>query len=132
MALDLETGTRLDPVIVQEADGGWRQGMVLGAKHHSKEIVLVKPPRPQPWGIIATRRFWASAVWSPLIIPYSLGMLLIVDLASLFVGPSLRQLPSWQPFAPARHRPDPHPRTPVFWHWTRREYCGLEFLKRTQ
>lgn len=39
--LDLETGARLDPVIVQEASGGWRQGMYLGAAVHPDGVVAV-------------------------------------------------------------------------------------------
>ncbi|WP_272089165.1 hypothetical protein [Nannocystis bainbridge] len=39
--LDLETGARLDPVIVQEVSGGWRQGMYLGAAAHPDGVVVV-------------------------------------------------------------------------------------------
>ncbi|MDC0716230.1 hypothetical protein [Nannocystis bainbridge] len=39
--LDLETGARLDPVVVQEAYGGWRQGMYLGAAAHPDGVVVV-------------------------------------------------------------------------------------------
>ncbi|MCY1054634.1 hypothetical protein [Nannocystis sp. SCPEA4] len=39
--LDLETGARLDPVIVQAASGGWRQGMYLGAAAHPDGVVVV-------------------------------------------------------------------------------------------
>jgi hypothetical protein len=39
--LDLETGKRLDPVIVQEASGGWRQGMYLAAAAHPDGVVVV-------------------------------------------------------------------------------------------
>ncbi|MFY0535186.1 hypothetical protein [Nannocystis pusilla] len=39
--LDLETGARIDPVAVQEASGGWRQGMYLGAAAHPDGVVVV-------------------------------------------------------------------------------------------
>jgi len=39
--LDLETGARLDLVVVQEATGGWRQGMYLGAAAHPDGVVVV-------------------------------------------------------------------------------------------
>ncbi|MDC0666451.1 hypothetical protein [Nannocystis radixulma] len=39
--LDLETGARLDPVVVQDANGGWRQGMYLGAAAHPDGVVVV-------------------------------------------------------------------------------------------
>ncbi|MFZ6179868.1 hypothetical protein [Nannocystis pusilla] len=39
--LDLETGARLDPVVVQAASGGWRQGMYLGAAAHPDGVVVV-------------------------------------------------------------------------------------------
>ncbi|MFY0538949.1 hypothetical protein [Nannocystis pusilla] len=39
--MDLETGVRLDPVIMQEAIGAWRQGMYLGVAPHPDGIVVV-------------------------------------------------------------------------------------------
>ncbi|MFZ6181205.1 hypothetical protein [Nannocystis pusilla] len=39
--LDLETGARLDPVIVQEVSGAWRQGMYLDAAGHPDGVVVV-------------------------------------------------------------------------------------------
>ncbi|MCY1069177.1 hypothetical protein OV090_30835 [Nannocystis sp. RBIL2] len=39
--LALETGARLDPVVVQAASGGWRQGMYLGAAAHPDGVVVV-------------------------------------------------------------------------------------------